>query len=287
MKIALAQLNYRIGDFDGNRDKIIQAIGKARKMGAEMVVFSELAVTGYYPHDLLEKKEFIEKAERTIREIAIHCDGITALVGGPAINQSERGKMLYNAAWFLAGGIVQDIFFKSLLPTYDVFDEYRHFEPNRDFRILNTGNKRIAVTICEDIWDEQPTFTEYGKNRIYQTSPLEELKKYHPELIINLSASPFSFNQESWRKDILTKKAKQYAVPLIYVNQTGAHAEIIFDGGSMLVGADGKVMHELKYFSEDFRVIDLEAMAEPEVQPTSGYIEKIHDGLVIDRKSVV
>jgi NAD+ synthase (glutamine-hydrolysing) len=280
MKIALAQLNYRIGDFDGNREKIIGAIRKASVLGADLAVFSELAVTGYYPHDLLEKREFIERAEATIKEIARECRGIAALVGGPAINQSEKGKMLYNAAWYLADGEVQDIFFKTLLPTYDVFDEYRHFEPNRDFHILESAGKRIAVTICEDIWDEQPTFTEFGKNRIYQTSPLEELSLARPEMIINLSASPFSYNQEAWRKDILRKKAQQYGVPLIYVNQTGAHAEIIFDGGSMVISGEGEIIHELKYFGEDFRVIDPTDFSVRDVQQSPDYIEKIHDALV-------
>lgn len=280
MKIALAQLNYRIGDFEGNKEKIRVAIRKASVLGADLVVFSELAVTGYYPHDLLEKREFIERAEATIKEIAAECKGIAALVGGPAINQSDKGKMLYNAAWYLAEGEVRDVFFKTLLPTYDVFDEYRHFEPNRNFHILETSGIRIAVTICEDIWDEQPTFTEFGKNRIYQTSPLEELAPSGPEMIINLSASPFSYNQETWRKDILRKKARQYGVPLIYVNQTGAHAEIIFDGGSLVISGEGEIIHELKYFNEDFRMIDTEDLTAREVQPATDYIEKIHDALI-------
>ena len=284
MRIALAQLNYRIGDFEGNALKITEAIRKAKREQADMVVFSELAITGYYPHDLLEKKEFIEMAEKTMHEISRECIGISALVGGPAINQEEKGKKLFNAAWYLAFGEVQDIFYKTLLPTYDIFDEYRHFEPNRAFRILKAGAKRIAVTICEDVWDKQPTFSEFGKDKIYQTSPLEELSRFDPEIIINISASPFSYNQETWRKDILKKKALQYNAPLIYVNQVGAHAELIFDGGSVVISSEGDIVHELKYFEEDFRVVDINKPGGPDLQPPSGTIEKIHHALVLGIK---
>lgn len=281
MKIALAQLNYRIGDFEGNSTKIIRAITQAKAEGAHLAVFSELAVTGYYPHDLLEKKEFIAKAEETIRAIATHCMGITALVGGPAINQSATGKKLFNAAWYLAEGQVKDVFYKSLLPTYDVFDEYRHFEPNREFRLLESGGRRIAVTICEDVWDEQPTFSSFGKDKIYSVSPLQELSFMNPDMIINLSASPFSHNQEAWRKDILVKKAKSSGLPLVYVNQVGAHAEMIFDGGSMVIGGDGEIRHEMRYFEEDFRVVDLNIIEQNQVQPVRDTTEKIHDALVL------
>jgi len=284
MRIALAQFNYRIGDFEGNAEKITGAIRKAREEHAGLVVFSELAVTGYYPHDLLERKEFIEKAEKTMQEIALHCTDIAALVGGPAINLSYRGKKLYNAAWFLADGKVKDVFYKTLLPTYDVFDEYRHFEPNSEFRVLEAGGKRIAVTICEDVWDEQPAVSEFDRESIYQTSPMEELSKFHPDVVLNLSASPFSYNQETFRKDILKRKARQYGIPVIYVNQTGANTEIIFDGGSVFVSAEGEIIHELKYFAEDFRVVDVDHPGNPCLQPPSETILKIYDALVLGIK---
>jgi NAD+ synthase (glutamine-hydrolysing) len=281
MRIALAQLNYRIGDFEGNAGKINASIEKAKELGADLVVFSELAVTGYYPHDLLEKKEFILKAEESIREIALHCRGIAALVGGPAINDGERGKQLFNAAYYLENGGIRDIFYKSLLPTYDIFDEYRHFEPNRRFHLLTTGNSKLAVTICEDLWDEQPVYSEFGKNKLYQTSPMSELAKLGPEIVINLSASPFSANQETWRKDILIRKARESGIPLVYVNQVGAHAELIYDGGSVFIDSGGRIVHELKYFEEDFRIIDTKCTNRTEVQPASEKIEKIHDALVL------
>jgi NAD+ synthase (glutamine-hydrolysing) len=281
MKIALVQLNYMIGDFAGNADKIIRSIRRAKSEGAEIAVFSELAVTGYYPHDLLEKKEFIRKAEDTVREIARHCEGIGALVGGPAINDGDRGKKLYNAAYYLEDGKIRDIFYKSLLPTYDVFDEYRHFEPNRLFHLLHLNKCKAAITICEDLWDEQPVYSEFGKNKLYLTSPVEELENLKPDIIFNLSASPFSANQETFRKDILVKKAIRAGIPLVYVNQVGAQAELIFDGGSVFINEHGEIIHELKYFEEDFRIIDTENCGEPNLQSKTDRIRKIRDALIL------
>ncbi len=281
MKIALVQLNYRIGDFEGNCRKITEAIGRARGEGAELAVFSELSVTGYHPQDLLERKEFIAAAQAAVEEIAGHCHGIAALVGAPVLNAGERGKKLYNAALYLAEGKVSDLFFKTLLPTYDVFDEYRHFEPNRRFRLLEAGGMKIAVTICEDLWDEQPVQYEFGKDKLYQCSPMEELARLEPALIINLSASPFSAGQQGWRKEILTRKARQYGLPLVYVNQTGAQAELIFDGGSLFIGPDGEILREMSYFREDFLIIDTGERRAGLLQPPLERIGKVEEALLL------
>lgn len=281
MKVALAQLNYIIGDFEGNAAKIIENIKKAKNAGADLVVFSELSVTGYYPHDLLEKKEFIQKAEETVKKIAGECKEIAAIVGAPRINENDRGKTLYNSAFFLAEGKIQSVHNKTLLPTYDIFDEYRHFEPNRDFHIVEYKGERIAVTICEDLWDEQTTANEFGKNKLYQVSPMEELAQLNPGFMVNISASPFSYNQENWRKDVLVKKAKKYNLPIFYVNQTGAQTELIFDGGSVFINEQGEIVKELKYFKEDFQIVDTENQGETALQPKTDRIEKIHDALVL------
>jgi NAD+ synthase (glutamine-hydrolysing) len=281
MKVALAQLNYIIGDFEGNAAKIIGHIEKAKTAGADLVVFSELSVTGYYPHDLLEKKEFIRKAEETVNKIAAKCNGIAAIIGAPRINENEQGKTLFNSAFFLADGKIQSVHNKTLLPTYDIFDEYRHFEPNTDFHLLEYKGERIAVTICEDLWDEQPTANEFGKNKLYRVSPLEELARLQPDFVVNISASPFSYNQENWRKDVLVKKAKKYNLPVFYVNQTGAQTELIFDGGSVFINQRGEIVKELYYFQEDFRMVDTQNPGEPELQDKTGRIEKIHDALVL------
>jgi NAD+ synthase (glutamine-hydrolysing) len=281
MKVALAQLNYIIGDFEGNTGKIIETIEKAKNAGAELVVFSELSVTGYYPHDLLEKKEFIQKAEAAVNKIAAECKGIAAVVGAPRINENERGKRLFNSALFLSNGKIHSAHNKTLLPTYDIFDEYRHFEPNRDFSVVEYKGEKIAVTICEDLWDEQPTANEFGKDKLYQDSPMDELAKLHPDFVVNISASPFSYNQESWRKDILISKAKKYRLPIFYVNQTGAQTELIFDGGSVYIDEQGEIVKELKYFEDDFLIVDTQNPGEKSLQQEAGTIEKIHDALVL------
>lgn len=281
MKVALAQLNYTIGDFEGNASKIITEINRLKQADVDLVVFSELSVTGYYPHDLLEKKEFIANADDAVAEIAKHCFGIAALVGAPRINQHERGKKLFNSALFLAEGEIKSTHNKTLLPTYDIFDEYRHFEPNRTFSLVEYKGEKIAVTICEDLWDEQPTANEFGKDKLYSVSPMEELAKLKPDFVVNLSASPFSYNQEGWRKNVLISKAKNYGIPILYCNQVGAQTELVFDGGSVYIDSTGEIVKELKYFEEDSLVLDTTALGEKELQEKVNYIEKIHDALVL------
>ncbi|MDD2303350.1 MAG: NAD+ synthase [Prolixibacteraceae bacterium] len=280
MKIAIAQLNYHIGNFEKNTSKIIENIRKSKAEGAELVVFTELSVTGYYPHDLLERKEFIEQSEEALNQIAAHCIGIAAIVGGPRINPEPQGKKLFNSAFFMYDGAIQHVVNKSLLPTYDIFDEYRHFEPNKTFSVFDFGGKKIAITICEDLWDEQETQNEFGREKLYQLSPLKELSALKPDLVINISASPFSFNQENSRKNILIKNAIKYQLPIVYANQVGAHTELIFDGGSVYLNKKGEIQEELNYFEEDFRIIDTEISAQ-NLQPKTDYIEKIYHALVL------
>jgi NAD+ synthase (glutamine-hydrolysing) len=280
MKIAIAQLNYHIGNFELNTSKIIECIKKSKASGADLVVFSELSVTGYYPHDLLERKEFVEQSYKAIDQIADCCTGIAAIVGGPSINPEPRGKKLFNSAFFMYDGKIQQIVNKSLLPTYDIFDEYRHFEPNKQFSVFDFCGKKIAITICEDLWDEQETQNEFGREKLYQLSPLKELSVLNPELVINLSASPFSYNQENSRKNILIKNAIKYQLPILYVNQVGAQTELVFDGGSFFLDKYGIIQEELNYFEEDFRIIDT-VIPSGNLQPKTETIEKIHHALVL------
>jgi NAD+ synthase (glutamine-hydrolysing) len=280
MKIAIAQLNYHIGNFAENTLKIIEYISQSKAGGAELVVFTELSVTGYYPHDLLERKEFIEQSEYALNQIATHCNGIAAIVGGPRINPEPRGKKLFNSAFFMYDGAIQHVVNKSLLPTYDIFDEYRHFEPNKNFSVFDFGGKKIAITICEDLWDEQETQNEFGREKLYQLSPLNELSALNPDLVINISASPFSYNQENSRKNILIRNAIKYQLPIVYANQVGAQTELIFDGGSVYINAKGEIQEELHYFEEDFRIIDTEAPTQ-NLQPKTEYIEKIYHALIL------
>ncbi len=280
MKIAIAQLNYHIGNFPLNTKKIIDSIHKSKAEGAELVVFTELSVTGYYPHDLLEHKEFIEQSDLALKKIAEQCNGIAAIVGGPSINPEPQGKKLFNSAFFMYDGAIQHVVNKSLLPTYDIFDEYRHFEPNKTFSVFEYCGKKLAITICEDLWDEQETQNEFGREKLYQISPLKELSVLNPDLVINISASPFSFNQENSRKNILVKNAIKYHLPIIYANQVGAHTELVFDGGSVYLNQKGEIQEELNYFEEDFRIIDTEVSTK-NLQPKTETIDKIYRALVL------
>jgi len=281
MRIALAQLNYHIGNFPENSGNIISAIERAKAEHADLVVFSELSVCGYYPNDLLERLEFIQESLDAINRIAIHCAGIAAIVGGPSINPSPNGKMLYNSAFFLQDGQIKSIHHKTLLPTYDVFDEYRHFESNREFNLVELNGYKIAITICEDLWYNQKVMNSFGRENLYSISPMEEYSKLYPDLVINLSASPFSSHQELTRKEILIGNAVKYNVPVVYVNQVGAQTELIFDGGSMMIDQKGTVVKEMAYFREDFAIIDTNEVVAEEIQAQVDPIEKICQALVL------
>jgi NAD+ synthase (glutamine-hydrolysing) len=284
MKIAIAQLNYHIGNFQENSLKIIQHIKKAQAENVDLIIFSELSVCGYPPNDLLERKEFLEWTKQAIEKIVTASNGIAVIIGAPTINTSQKGKKLYNSAIFINDGKVERIIHKTLLPTYDIFDEYRHFEPNKEFEIICFNGIKIALTICEDLWDDQPTSNSFAKSNLYITSPLDELSKLAPDLVINIAASPFSYNQEGNRKEILQQNAKDYQLPIVYVNQVGAQTELIFDGGSMLISNQGTVVQELAYFEEDYRVIELSDSNEINVQPHYSTIEKIYKALILGIK---
>ncbi len=250
MKITLAQLNYHIGNFTGNRDLIINSIKKAKNEGSDLIIFSELCIPGYPPLDLLDRIEFIEKCNETVHEIAKECEGIVAVVGSPVVNRRSEGKKLFNAALVLSEG---DILFsanKALLPTYDIFDEYRYFEPEKSFRIFEFKGLKIALTICEDLWDEQPFDNAFEKSRLYTISPMEELAKLNPDLIINISASPFAYSKIEAKENIFINKAVKYGIPVISVNQTGANTELIFDGASIVLDSKGNIFRRLPFFEE-------------------------------------
>ncbi len=244
MKITLSQLSFHTGNFEGNSQKIIDSIHSAKLNGTDLIVFSELATCGYPARDFLEFKDFIAKAEESILSIAQHCIGIAAIVGSPRTNPIVEGKDLYNAAYFLEEGKVKQITDKTLLPNYDIFDEYRYFEPNKLFQVIAFKEFKIALTICEDLWN-------LNDNPMYVTTPLDELIKQNPDFIINIAASPYSKTQIEERRNTLQSNAKKYGLPLFYVNHIGAQTHLIFDGGSAVIAADGNVFEELNYFEED------------------------------------
>ena len=250
MRISIAQLNYHIGNFTKNKELICNAIGKARAEGSDLVIFSELSVPGYPPLDLLDHYDFVEKCNATVLEIAKECVGIAAIVGAPTINRNQKGKKLYNSALLLSEGKITFTANKALLPTYDIFDEYRYFEPETTFSLLTFKGLKIALTICEDLWDEQLFDNEFEKSRLYSISPMDELARKKPDIIINISASPFSYTRIESRKDIFRNKAIKYKIPVISVNQIGANTELIFDGASMVINRNGEIYHQLPFFEE-------------------------------------
>jgi NAD+ synthase (glutamine-hydrolysing) len=257
MRISIAQLNYHIGNFEKNRALIIDSIKKARREKADLIIFSELSVSGYPPLDLLDQMDFIQKCASMVEQIAKECTNIAAIVGSPTLNLEPEGKKLYNSALFLYDGKILYQINKALLPTYDIFDEYRYFEPEKKFTVINFKGERIALTICEDLWDEQSFDNEFEKSRLYTISPMEQLYKQNPDLIINISASPFSYTRIEGRTNIFKGKASRYNLPVITVNQIGANTELIFDGASMVINAEGKIFDRLPFFEEDIRTYEL------------------------------
>ncbi len=277
MRIALAQLNVHIGNFQGNLEKMIAAIGTAKSQGADLICFPELAVCGYPPRDFLDFEDFIDLAESSIQKLAEQATDIAIIVGAPSRNPVIEGKDLYNSAFFLADGAIRHIQHKTLLPTYDVFDEYRYFEPAHAYQTVEFKGKKIALSICEDIWNVG------NENPLYTVCPLDEMMPEHPDLIINLSASPFSYQQAEERIKVIRANVERYKMPLFYVNHVGAQTELLFDGGSVVMGPEGQVFAEMPYFEESIQTFDLQEVIAghgPGEQPKEK-MSLIHDALIM------
>lgn len=279
MKIALAQLNYHIGNFEANTEKIISAIDQAKEASADLIVFSELAIGGYPAKDLLRTKVFKQHCDEAIQQIATHCQDIACIVGAPVKNSDPEGKELYNTAVFIEHGAVRNIVKKGLLPDYDVFDEYRYFEPNKRFDCIELNGVKIALTICEDLWDDD----ENGNS--YVGDPMEELRKEKPDLLINIAASPFSYAHFDKRVKILSQQVRKSGCPLVYVNQIGAHMDIIFDGRSLAFNNEGTKIAELKRFEEDLAFVTYHQQnitsTTASVKEPATEIALIHDALIL------
>ena len=253
MKIALAQQNYHIGNFEDNTRKIIEGINKAKEQGADLVVFSELCICGYAPGDFLEFPDFINKCYEAIDRIKEHADNIGVLIGSPAHNRQKEGKDLFNAVFLLYEKEIKGEIHKTLLPNYDVFDEYRYFEPAYDWKVFEFKGKKLGITICEDIWN-------MGDNPLYRITPMEKLMPYKPDVMINLSASPYNYAQDIVRNSIIKAHTLKYKLPMLYCNAIGSHTELIFDGGSLVYDINGKKIKEMKYFEEDFQLFELDQL---------------------------
>jgi NAD+ synthase (glutamine-hydrolysing) len=276
MKITIAQINYHIGNFDGTFEKMRGAIEESVKEGSDIVCFSELATVGYPARDFLEFDDFIHLSENLIQRLCELSKDIAIVVGAPTRNPDLKGKHLYNSAYFIYDGKVQFIQHKTLLPTYDIFDEYRYFEPAKEWGVVSFKGKKIALTVCEDIWDvgvDDP---------LYTIIPLDEMMIYNPDFIINVSASPFNYHHANARIKTVKANIDRYKIPMFYINHCGAQTELLFDGGSIVMSPDGHY-DEMPYFVNCLRHYDLDEVMAGGVtraQPKEK-IALIHDALVM------
>ena len=280
MKIAIAQLNYIIGDFDGNTAKMLKAVEEAKRQGADIVAFSELATCGYPPRDFLEFPDFIRRANESIEKLTKASHDIAIVVGSPTVNPVIEGKDLYNTVFFLYEGEEKYRQHKTLLPTYDIFDEYRYFEPAKEWGIVEFKGKKIALNVCEDLWNLG------NENPLYTINPMDEIIKYNPDFIINVSASPFDYNQATKRLNVLKANVNRYKIPIFYINHVGAQTELIFDGGSVVMSPNGNVFKEMIYFKESIETFDLDEVQKSNIsnEQKKEKIALIHDALVLGIK---
>ena len=265
MKIALAQLNPLVGDISGNTAKMTHAIDRAAAAGAALVVFSELSVVGYPPRDLLRKEGFVADNLAAVERLAARCRGIAALVGYARPTSVGAGRPLQNVAALLADGKIQHVHVKSLLPTYDVFDETRYFEPGQPSPCIDFGGRRIGLSVCEDLWDA----IALGR-QLYGQDPIAALQRQGADLIINMAASPFQTGKASLREDLFIRQAQRNHAAIVYVNQVGGNDELVFDGASCVVSAEGHVVARACSFKEDLLLVDLD-------QPRSARREDVGD----------
>jgi NAD+ synthase (glutamine-hydrolysing) len=266
MKVFVAQQNYHIGNFDRNVDLILSALKRAEEAGADLAVFTELCVCGYPPRDFLEFDDFIRQCEAAVDRIRQHTHRVAAIIGAPARNPDPKGKDLFNAAWVLHEGEVKAVVHKTLLPNYDVFDEYRYFEPATEWKVVSLLGHRIALTVCEDIWN-------LGDNPLYRICPMDELMHQSPDLMINISASPFDYDHDEDRKEVVRQNVLRYGLPMIYTNAVGSQTEIVFDGGSLAFDASGTLVKEMAYFREDECLLDTETLMRRSQEPEAPSIQ--------------
>ncbi|MEO8822818.1 MAG: nitrilase-related carbon-nitrogen hydrolase, partial [Ginsengibacter sp.] len=250
MKIFIAQQNYHIGNFEKNLDKIIAAIEQAKSKNADLIVFSEMSICGYPAKDFLDFKDFINKCYDSIEIIRQHADSIAVIVGSPDRNPVRQGKDLFNAAFFIYQNEIKSIAHKTCLPTYDVFDENRYFEPAFTWNVIKFKGKKIALTICEDIWN-------LGDNPLYRICPMDILMEQNPDVMINISASPFDYTHAEDRRATIKSNVLKYRLPLVYCNAVGSQTEIIFDGISLCFDKDANLCHELSQFREELKEVIL------------------------------
>ena len=275
MKIALAQINPKVGDFSGNARKVAEMAARAKAMGADLAVFPELTIMGYPPRDLVEHARFVDAGIETLEKLAQNI-ALPSFVGFVARNHTGSGKPLHNSAALLSNGRIASVHHKSLLPTYDVFDEDRYFEPGAEPQPVEFNGWKFGVTVCEDIWRPVGQLTSR-----YHGDPVSALARQGAQALLNLSASPFTLGKIKTRRNLLQQLAKQHGIPLIYVNQVGGNDDLVFDGGSMVVSANGEIVAQAKQFAEDLLLVDLNALPAPVNAPLPGETESAFNALVL------
>ena len=274
MRIALAQINPTVGDIPGNASLIRDAIEQAKSQSARLVVFPELAIIGYPPKDLLLKPAAIEQCKAAVEQLAKTCVGITAVIGLPLISDKPAGRTLYNAAALCRDGRVVGHHLKHLLPTYDVFDEQRYFEPGPRVDLSEVDGVRLGVSICEDLWNDRASFAR----QLYHDNPVDELADAGAQLFINCSASPFVVRKHAFRLKLMANVAKRHRIPMVYCNQVGGNDELVFDGNSCVLDAEGNIIAHAKDFEPDLLIADVpvgETTSEPKKR-SGGYPARQH-----------
>ena len=284
MKIALLQINPTVGDLQGNAQLIVEAAATAKNAGAVLAVTPELALAGYLPRDLLLSPGFVDRCWKTLASLAASLAGGPAvLVGVPEPNTSEEGRPLYNSAVLLRDGQVGPRFRKGLLPTYDVFDEDRYFEPFRGPQVLTIGDRRLGISICEDVWNDR----DFWKRRRYHFDPIQELVAAGADAIVNLSASPFSVGKPHLRDQMLGSMAGKHERPVLYVNQAGGNDDLVFDGRSSAFSADGALIARGRAFATDVVIVNLDNATPLAPDPERPAEAEIWDALVIGTRDYV
>jgi NAD+ synthase/NAD+ synthase (glutamine-hydrolysing) len=283
VKIALGQINPTVGDFSGNSRKIIEFASRAKSEGAELIVFPELSVCGYPARDMVERPAFVQRNQETVERIAEATRGISVICGFVTPAKAETGKSVMNSAALLGEGKVQFLQSKMLLPTYDVFDEQRNFAPAEKQELFRVGGRHIALTICEDAWNDK----HFWPRRLYSVDPVESLLRAGGDVVINISASPFHIGKLKIREDMVTTMAKTDRVPVLLVNQVGGNDSVVFDGSSLVVSADGEVVARAKSFEEDLIYFDTETGRGDIREQPQGREESTYRALVLGTRDYI
>jgi NAD+ synthase (glutamine-hydrolysing) len=283
MKILLAQINTIVGALEHNTRTVIETIRKARAQSCDLVVFPELTLTGYPPKDLVEKKWFVEKNGQQLEAIAHETEGIGAIVGHLAPNPSTEGKGVFNSAALLCDKSISSVHYKSLLPTYDVFDEARYFDPAPCVAPVLFRGKRLGISICEDIWNDQL----YWDRRLYKRDPILELAEQGVDLMINISASPFTLNKRQIKHDMFSQVARRHQVPLVHTNLVGGNDSLIFDGWSNVFSAQGEIIAQARDFHEDLLLWDTDQTSGERHPVTVSSMQRLHQALCLGLRDYV